>query len=201
MVVDFVVGRVLSQDGEETVAGLDDVTTYYLLHRHDFGMGEAPVGGCILYALSCNLSDAALVNQHDLLAQGRKRGTGEAVEENGNEEEGEETGGGGGAKLKLKPWNRRTGRNLGLQGAGGRPVPLIDQVHKLMHLWRGGDQGKVNNYLDERGLPRNALFAQILQALIELAEAGSEERSILEALSNHVASRDSVGSLQPRLLP
>ena len=192
MVVDFVVGRVLSQDGEEAVTGLDDVTTYYLLHRNDFGMGEAPVGGCILYAISCNLSDAALVNQHDLLAQGRKRGAGEAVAQDGSEEEGEEAGGGGGAKVKLKPWNRRTGRNLGLQGAGGRPVPLIDQVHKLMQLWRGGDQGKVNSYIDERGLQRNALFAQILQALIELAEAGSEERSILEALSNHVKARDHV---------
>ena len=192
MVVDFVVGRVLSQDGEEAVTGLDDVTTYYLLHRNDFGMGEAPVGGCILYALSCNLSDTALVNQHDLLAQGKKRGAGEAVEPDGSEEEGEESGGGGGAKVKLKPWNRRMGRNLGLEGTGGRPVPLIDQVHKLMQLWRGGDQGKVNSYIEERGLQRNALFAQILQALIELAEAGSEERSILEALSNHVKARDHV---------
>ena len=195
MVVDFVVGRVLSQDGEEAVTGLDDVTTYYLLHRHDFGMAEAPVGGCILYALSCNLVDTALVKQHDLLAQGRGRN--EEDGENGGEED--ESGSGGGAKVKLKPWNRRTGRNLGLQGAGGRPVPLIDQVHKLMQLWRGGDQGKVNSYLDERGLQRNALFAQILQALIELAEAGSEERSILEALSNHVVSRGEVSFLQYRL--
>ena len=192
MVVDFVVGRVLSQDGEEAVTGLDDVTTYYLLHRNDFDMGEAPVGGCILYALSCNLSDAALVNQHDLLAKGRKRGAGEAVAQDGIEEEEEESGGRGGAKVKLKPWNRRTGRNLGVEGPGGRPVPLIDQVHKLMQLWRGGDQSKVNSYIDERGLQRNALFAQILQALIELAEAGSEERSILEALSNHVKARDHV---------
>ena len=70
MVVDFIVGQVLTHDGEaEVTTGLDDVTTYYLLHRHDFGMGDAPVGACILYALSCNLSDAALVNQHDLLAQ------------------------------------------------------------------------------------------------------------------------------------
>ena len=198
MVVDFVVGRVLSQDGEEAVTGLDDVTTYYLLHRHDFGMGDAPVGGCILYALSCNLSDAALVNQHDLLAQGGRGGALEDGEANGDEEE---SGSGGGAKVKLKPWNRRTGRNLGLEGSAGRPLPLIDQVHKLMHLWRGGDQGKVNNYLDERGLQRNALFAQILQALIELAEVGSEERSLLEALSNHLASRDTVSSLQPKLLP
>ena len=76
MVVDFVVGRVLTQDGDQEAAtGLDDVTTYYLLHRHDFGMKEAPVGGCILYALSCNLSDSALVNQHDLLAQAGKGGS------------------------------------------------------------------------------------------------------------------------------
>ena len=67
MVVDFVVGRVLTMNGgQEAVSGLDDVTTYYLLHRNDFGMGDAPVGACILYALSCNLSDSALVGQHDL---------------------------------------------------------------------------------------------------------------------------------------
>ena len=191
MVVDFVVGRVLTQDGgQEAVTGLDDVTTYYLLHRHDFGMEDAPVGGCILYALSCNLSDSALVNQHDLLAQAGKGRAGDELEEDDPPEEAEETG--GGAKVKLKPWNRRQGRNLGLESPGGRPVPLIDQVHKLMHLWRAGDQVKVDDYLDTRGLQRNALFNQILQALIELADAGSDERSILEALSNHLAARGGI---------
>ena len=191
MVVDFVVGRVLTQDGDQEAAtGLDDVTTYYLLHRHDFGMAEAPVGGCILYALSCNLSDSALVNQHDLLAQAGKGGTSDEPEEDDPPEDAEETS--GGAKVKLKPYNRRQGRNLGLEAPGGRPVPLIDQVHKLMHLWRAGDQVKVDDYLDTRGLQRNALFNQILQALIELADAGSDERSILEALSNHVAARGGV---------
>ncbi|MDE2723062.1 MAG: DUF1156 domain-containing protein [Gemmatimonadota bacterium] len=183
MVVDFVVGRVLTQDDEEAITGLDDVTTYYLLHRHDFGMDDAPVGGCILYALSCNLSDSALVNQHDLLAQSGKGGSSDETEES------ETTGG---AKVKLKTWSRRQGRNLGLHAPSGRPVPLIDQVHKLMHLWRAGDQVKVDDYLDTGGLQRNALFNQILQALIELADAGSDERSILEALCNHVAARDNI---------
>ena len=195
MVVDFVVGRVLTHDGEEAVTGLDDVTTYYLLHRHDLGMDEAPVGGCILYALSCNLSDTALVNQHDLLAQS---GKGKAGDEDDPPEDAAETG--GGAKVKLKPYNRRQGRNLGLEAPGGRPVPLIDQVHKLMHLWRAGDQVKVDDYLDTRGLQRNALFNQILQALIELANVGSDERSILEALSNHVAARDGVQKPRQRAL-
>ena len=191
MVVDFVVGRVLSDDEvHEAVSGLDDVTTYYLLHRHDFGMGNAPVGACILYALSCNLSDSALVNQYDLLAQSGKGRAGE--EENAAADGSDDSDGGGGAKLKLKSWNRRLGRNLGLEIPGGRPVPLIDQTHRLMHLWRAGEQAKVDEYVDSRGLQRNALFNQLLQALIELAIAGSDERAVLEALSNHVAARGDV---------
>ena len=85
---------------------------------------------------------------------------------------------------------------------GGRPVPLIDQVHKLMQLWRAGDQVRVNEYLDSRGLQRNVLFHQILQALIELSAAGSDERAILEALSNHAAAYGDVRApryRQPRL--
>ena len=69
-----------------------------------------------------------------------------------------------------------------------------------MHLWRSGDQSKVDDYLDTRGLQRNALFNQMLQALIELAPAGSEERSILEALSNHAASRGNVRAPRHRQL-
>ena len=198
MVVDFIVGQVLTHDGEaEVTTGLDDVTTYYLLHRHDFGMGDAPVGACILYALSCNLSDAALVNQHDLLSQSGA-GNAEAAPE---AEDAEEAESGGGARVKLKPWQRRGRRNLGLEAPNGQPVPLIDQVHKLMHLWRAGDQVKVDDYLSDRGLQRNTLFNQILQALIELADEASEERSILEALSNHVAAQGDVRESGQRWLP
>ena len=196
MVVDFVVGRVLTHDGgEEVVTGLDDVTTYYLLHRHDFGMGEAPIGACILYALSCNLSDFALVNQYDMLGQsGKASASAEDDEVEVAEDAGEDENSSSGAKVKLKAWTQRRGRNLGLDAPGGRPVPLIDQVHKLMHLWRTGDQVKVDDYLDTRGLNRNALFNQILQALIELAANGSDERSLLESLSNHVAARGGISA-------
>ena len=197
MVVDFVVGRVLTRGGAETVTGLDDVTTYYLLHRHDFGLQDAPVGGCILYALSCNLSDSALVNQHDLLAQSGKGAATDDLEDGPSEEE-DEGESGGGAKLRLKAWSQRRGKNLGLEAPGGRPAPLIDQVHRLMHLWRAGDQARVNEYLDSRGLPRNTLFHQILQALIELATAGSDERAILEALSNHAAAHGDVRAPRQR---
>ena len=207
MVVDFVVGRVLTASGgQEAVSGLDDLTTYYLLHRNDFGMDDAPVGACILYALSCNLSDSALAGQHDLLSQPGNTASadeeeGEAGEDEGSDEDDLEEAGGSGARLRLKPWSRRLSRNLGLEGPGGRPAPLIDQVHRLMHLWRAGDQARVDDYVDAWGLQRSVLFSQILQALIELATTGSEERAILEAISNHIASRGDMRAPRQQPLP
>lgn len=194
IVVDFVVGRVLSHNGEgEAVTGMDDVTTYYLLHRNDFGMGDAPIGACILYAISCGLSDAALADQYDLLIRtGGKNATDaedeedEATSADGVEAEIEE---GTGSLVKLVPWNQRKRKSIGYDAPGGRPIPLVDQVHRLMHLWKLGEVIKVDEYLDAGGLRRNALFHQLLQALIELAQAGSEERSLLESISNHVAAR------------
>ena len=200
LVVDFVVGRVLSRGGEdsEEAASLDDLTTYYLLHRNDFGLDDAPIGACILYALSCNLSDGELADRFDILVRSGRDlfEEDEDAEEAGDAEEDEGDTGGKGNKVKLKPWNQRRGRMLGLEAPGGRAVPLIDQAHRLMHLWKAGDQSKVDDYLDARGLKRNALFAHLLQALIELAAAGSEERAILESLSNHIAARG--GIMAPR---
>ncbi len=184
MVVDFVVGRVLSGDGAETITGLDDLTTYYLLHRHDFGMDEAPAGAAILYAVSCNLSDRDLADRYHLLEQT-------------------------GSTLQLLPWQKR--KSVGydpvldaaesqgaeaarLPGFEAPPpalleLPLIDQAHRLMQLWKAGDVTKVDAYLDAQALRRNALFHQLLQALIELASAGSEERALLESISNYLGVR------------
>lgn len=204
LVVDFVVGRVLTHDGAgEEISGLDDVTTYYLLHRHDFKMDDAPIGACILYALSCNLSDSALAGAYDLLAQSGKASTEDAdtADDDGEAEKEADEGGGGGAKVRLKAWNQRKGRNLGIEAPGGRTPPLIDQIHRLMHLWKAGEQIKVDDYLDRRGLKRNALFNQVLQALIELSPAASEERSILESLSNHVGARAGFGPARQAAMP
>jgi hypothetical protein len=70
-----------------------------------------------------------------------------------------------------------------------RAVPLIDMVHKLMHLWVEGDVVKVNEYVDRQGLRRSEVFRQVLQALIELSTEGREERSVLERISNHLQAR------------
>lgn len=192
IVVDYVVGRVLSRDGEsEEAEALDNQTIYYLLHRHDFGFTEAPVGACILYAQSCNLRDRDLADRYDLVAFT----SGSAVEEGEEqaedeeaEEEPEERG--SGSKVRLKRWDQRRSKSLGLD-AEGRPAPLIDQVHRIMLLWREGDVRKVDDYMEELGLRRNPLFPRLLQALIELARKDNqpEERALLETIMNHVGAR------------
>jgi adenine-specific DNA methylase len=215
IVVDFVVGQVLSPDKEGSEAtGLDDATTYYLLHRHDFGMEDTPAGPCILYAVSCNLSDAALADQFDILA--RTGGT-EAEEDDGAEESEEEEPDseieeGSGSRLRLKQWYQRTNPMMGYDPSVDsararadamqmklleeekepprrRQIPLIDQVHRLMHLWKSGDRAKVDDYLEVRALVRHKTFLKLLQALIELSPQASDERSLLEKISNHIAAR------------
>lgn len=191
MVVDFVVGRVLTGgEGSEETAGLDDITTYYLLHRNDFQLGDAPAGPCILYAVSCNLSDKALADDHDILA---RAGGQEPADEDVELEDalGEDPEEGTGSKLRLKAWTQRRRKSMGYEGPNGRPAPLIDQAHRLMHLWKAGDVTEVDEYLDEHGLRSNVLFHHLVQALIELAshDRDREERSILESISNHLQTR------------
>jgi putative DNA methylase len=193
IVVDFVVGRVLSYNGEAaSVSGLDDVTTYYLLHRNDFKLEDAPIGACILYAISCGLSDHDLADRYEILQRTGGQSEPEEDEEPSAEADAEVEEGTG-SKVRLRPWNKRIRKAMGYDGdsaaAVGKPAPLIDQVHRLMLLWRAGDVVKVDEYVETRALKRNAVFHQLLQALIELAPAASEERSLLESISNHISAR------------
>jgi putative DNA methylase len=54
-----------------------------------------------------------------------------------------------GSKVKLKTWAQRKSRSLGYDATGGKAVPLIDRVHRLMLLWKEGDLRKVDDYLDD----------------------------------------------------
>ena len=133
MVTGFVVSRLLNPDGGVTDV-LDDVTTYYLLHRSDFGTQPAPGGASILYALSCNVSDSDLAGRLDILVRGGKRNHKEGDVE---EDEAPETGGG---EVRLKAWNQRRGQSLGEPSSNGASPALIDCLHRLMQLWKSGDQ-------------------------------------------------------------
>ena len=228
IVVNFVVGHVLGSEGAEVSGGLDDVTTYYLLHRNDFGGGDAPAGACILYAVSCGLSDSALLDQWDILSRSggvaaaeAEEADDDASEDDAPAEASDDAVEGTGSTVRLKTWQQRKHKTMGYdplldtpQGRAvtstvgmfpdleratpvSRGIPLIDQIHRLMHLWKAGDVVKVDEYLDLRVLRRNQLFHRLLQALIELAPTGSDERALLESISNHVVARGD--TMQPGL--
>ncbi len=170
IVVGFVVGRLLSQ-GDGAAGDLDELTTYYLLHRHDFGMAGASAGAVILYALSCNFRDADLLGRHDLLVRGKAKSTDD------------DASGGSGSELRLKRWSRR---KIGSSGAEGGAAPLIDSLHRAMRIWKKGDPARIDEFLDVRGLRKSETFAGVVQAVLEMAAPGSEERSMLEKLQNHL---------------
>lgn len=178
IVVGYVVGRLLSQ-GDRNAADLDELTTYYLLHRHDFGMEKAPTGAVILYALSCNLKDADLLGRHDLLVRGKSSGT-------TDKDDGDDASGASDSEFRLKRWNQRKVPGLGRAEATGGAPALIDSLHGVMRLWKKGDLGRVNEFLDARGLRKSEVFASVVQAVLEMADPGSEERSTLERIQNHL---------------
>jgi len=48
---------------------------------------------------------------------------------------------------------------------------------------------KVDEYLDNNGLRKNEFFKRLLQSVIELSPAGTDERSLLESISNHIQAK------------
>lgn len=206
IVVDYIVGQVLSGGGagEGDVASaerLDEPTTYYMLHRSDFAFDDAPVGACILYATACGLSDRDVADQWDLVNKvGAKAVADDEPDADSDEEEEDSGSTDSGGKLRLKTWAQRKGKSMGYEAPSGRPIPMIDRVHRLMHLWRAGDVYKVDEYLDEHGLRRHELFRRLLQSLIELSrrDGGKEETALLESLSNHIGIRGATRSRYQR---
>ncbi len=163
----------------------------------DFGLEDAPSGACILYTVSCGLSDKDLADRFEILIRtGGQTEEADEDEEGSSEKDESEAEEGTGSKVKLRPWHQRERKSLGYD-AEGAPAPMIDQVHRLMHLWKAGDLVRVDEYVDSRALRRNALFHQLLQALIELAPAGT----VLESISNHLASRGPVAEKVQMDLP
>ena len=211
MVVDYIVGQVLTgEQGADMAAAdrLDEVSAYYLLHRHDFGLDEAPVGACILYATACGLSDSELDKTWDILLHAGSKSSTDDDDMDGNADSEDSDGDvdaepaedtGGGSKVKLKAWNQRRNKSMGHEAPTGKAVPLIDRIHRVMHLWKDGDVQKVDEFLDQHALRRNELFKRVVQSLIELST--NSERSLLESISNHIGAKGAIKDRGPLLFP
>ena len=104
-----------------------------------------------------------------------------------SESDGAEAETSGGSKVKSRPWNQRRGKSLGYEAPQGKAVPLIDRIHRVMHLWKEGDLHKVDEYLDQHALRRHELFKRVVQSLVELST--NSERSLLESISNHIGAK------------
>ena len=158
-VTDFALGKILR--GASTDA-LDDWTRYYLMHKHHFGVGEAPVGECILlaqgYGISLNELMAARIG---IL---KKSSSGSTLR-------------------LLRHADRRDGRVGGRHASGA--LPIIDMIHRIMNLWEAGESTQINAYVAAHGLHENNLFKSVIQALIEMSSQGSTEKSLLGTLINY----------------
>ncbi len=80
---------------------------------------------------------------------------------------------------------------------GEKPDVLQNATEYRDHL--KAELAKVDDYLDSNGLRRQELFKRVLQSLVELSPRGSEERSLLESISNHIQAKGAVEDRQPKL--
>ena len=96
---------------------LDEPTAYYLLHRNDFQMDDAPAGACILYAISCGVSDRELADTWDLISftKGKLADESDDEEADADAEADADIEEDSGSKVKLKTWAQRKSRLLGYE--------------------------------------------------------------------------------------
>ena len=168
MVTDFALGQILH--GASTEA-LDEWTRYYLMHKHHFGMGEAPVGECILLAQGYGVSLNDLTAARTGILKKASSGS----------------------VLRLLGHADRRSDRVGQRQASGA-LPIIDMIHRIVNLWTGGERAQMNAYFTEHGLQESTLFKSVVQALIEMNSQNSDERSLLETIINYTPSPSAIGS-------
>jgi hypothetical protein len=172
LVADFALGQILKGQSTE---GLDEWSRYYLMHRNNFGLEAAPAGECILFAQGYGLDLNDLRGPRGFLVRA------------------------GGSDLRLARWDERTRDDLGQPHASG-VLPMIDMLQRLLHLWAAGNLDQLNTYAAERGLRANDLFWAVAQAILEMADAKSRERTLLEAVVAWGRGKQPLAAEQPILL-
>ena len=173
LVADFLLGQILKGRSTE---GLDEWSRYYLMHRNYFGLQGAPVGECILLSQGYGIGLDELRGVHGLLT------------------------GHDGSSIRLVRWDERKRGDLGEVLPSG-DLPLIDALHRLMHLWEAGDLNHLNTYVTEKGLRENELLWAVAQAVLEMAKPGSRERTLIEALVAWGRGKASANGARQERLP
>ncbi len=181
LVTDFALGRILHGASTGT---LDETTRYYLMHRHSFGLGPAPMGECILLAGGYGLNLDELRGLRGILAKGGPaRKAAPASDDESGDEEGEASPTKmSGNDLRLLTFEERARAGLGEPLPNGS-LPMIDMLHRLMALWSAGQTDALNEYITGHGLgPENEAFWAMVQSVLEMSDPKNRERILLEAL-------------------
>ncbi|GAG64383.1 unnamed protein product, partial [marine sediment metagenome] len=160
---DFALGQILHGKSTE---GLDEWTRLYLMHRHNFKFSKILAGECLLLAQAYGIDINELFGNYGLL-----------VKEGSN-------------ALKLIHYNNRKNKNLGKSHPSGF-LPLIDMLHYLIILWENGDIKQVEDYVLKHLLIENKLFWAVTQAILEMSNPNTKERTLIEALISW-AKRDKI---------
>jgi adenine-specific DNA methylase len=165
---------------------IDPVTQYYLLHRAYFGLELAPAGACILYANACGKSETELKLLWNIIEQGGQIKRGRPRTE--HSEDTDEAGTSKGNEYRLLRWQERVQtEDLG-EARAKMPAPLIDRLHRLMHLFHKNQAGELQKTFDRWGLNTERAFPPLLQAIRELAlrDRQETEKQLVEALASYL---------------
>ena len=148
--------RQILHDGR--VGHVDPATRFYVLWRWAYGGGNVPFDDARKLAQAQGAEVDELMARLNVL---KKRG--ENVE-------------------LLGPRQRAKDENLGETAPGGRPVPLIDVLHRACLLWNQGDRPGLTEFLSRSGYTRDESLWTVAQALSEILPEGDKEKQMLQGL-------------------
>lgn len=148
--------RQILHDGR--VGHVDPATRFYVLWRWAYGGGKVPFDDARKLAQAQGAEVEELMARLKIL---QKRG--ENVE-------------------LLGPRQRAKDENLGETGPSGRPMPLVDVLHRACLLWNQGDRPGLTEFLARSGYARDESLWTVAQALSEILPEGDKEKQMLQGL-------------------
>ncbi|MBN1136862.1 MAG: DUF1156 domain-containing protein [Anaerolineae bacterium] len=155
IVADYALSRILHNG---SVGHVDPVTRFYVLWRWSYAGASVPFDDARKLAQAQGAEVDELMSRLGIL---KKRG--ENVD-------------------LLGPRQRSKDEDLGEPGPGGRPVPLIDVLHRACLLWNQGDRTGLAEFLGRTGHASDEAFWSLAQDLSDVLPEGDKEKQMLQGL-------------------
>lgn len=136
--------------------GLDDYTRFYIGWLQMNGMGDTDFDDAAKFArVGMSVNISDIFDKHLLIRTGNKQHL---------------------ATYKERAINNTFGSTT--------DEPLINQVHKAMIIWEGGDRREILHHLKKVGKEASSPFWRVLASLKELLPEGDDLKQVRELISN-----------------